>query len=208
MGCVTTSPGASVPNILGPPSLKPAALVTIRMQEVYRNLSTNYVRILNEIVFSRITDRRENRKVIKSFKRILESSEANVVLSLLWRESPYVTDEELSYDGLSKLCLERPLTTYHLAIYLADDKSEVAATNSRVRLIVSAGTEFGLVAKQQLARTKVLIFGTELLHHFMVRLGFENANSCAQILWRGGEARISQLLLDVPFTASMPLAGH
>ena len=69
---------------------------------------------------------------------------------------------------------------------------------------MAAGAAFGLVAKTRLARTKVFISGTELLHNFMVRLGFENANSCAQIIWRDREARISrQLLLGVPFTSSI-----
>jgi hypothetical protein len=203
MGHVTKGLGASVPCASGPRSLNPASLVTIRMQEVYRSLSGNYTRLLNDIVFPQVIGRPENRKMIKSFKRTLENNEANLVLSILWRESSYVTEEELFYDGLSRLSLERPLTTYNLAVYLADDKSEVASTNSRVRLIVSAGSEFGLVAKKQLTCTKVFIFGTELLHNFMVRLGYENANSCAQILWRDRQAQIPpQLFLTGRFAPS------
>jgi hypothetical protein len=202
MGDVTKHHGTPDFSAWSAPSLKPTSLVTLRMQELYRSLSANYTQVLNDVVFSKINTQQDNRKLIQSFKRVLDSNEANLVLSILWRESSYVTDEELSYDGFSRLGLERPLTTYHLAVYLADNKNEVAATNSRVRLIVSAGTEFGLVNKQKLTNTKVLIFGTELLHSFMVRLGFENANSCAEILWRDRDARriiSSQLLLDVPF---------
>ena len=204
MSDVTNSSRGSVPSALGPLSLSPGSLVTIRMQEIYRSLSANYTHLLNEIVFSRDIGVRENRKMIKSFRRMLQNDEANLVLSILWRESSYVTEDELSYDGLSKLCLEKPLTTYHLAVYLANNKNEVASTNSRFRLIVAAGAAFGLLAKRRFSRTKVFISGTELLHNFIVRLGFENANSCAQIIWRDREARISpQLLLGVPFTSSI-----
>jgi hypothetical protein len=161
----------------------------------------NYTRLLNEIVFSQDTILEENRTLKKSLERVIKGDEANLVLTLLWRESSYVGDNDLSYDGFSKLFLGNPLTTYHLAVYLASDKNEVAATNSRVRLIVSAGAAFGLVAKRQLTRTKVYIVGTELLHNFMVQLGFENANSCARILRQDPEGQISpQLFLGIPFT--------
>jgi hypothetical protein len=202
---VKKSPGAPDPRALGPGFMSPASLVTIRMQEIYRTLSTNYTRVLNEIVFSRDTILEENRKLKKSFERIIKGDEAHAVLTILWRESPYVSADELSYDGFLKLFVEKPLNTYHLAVYLAGGKNEVAATNSRVRLIVSAGAAFGLVTKRQLTRTKVYVVGTELLHNLMVRLGFENANSCAQILSQDPEARISppQLLLGVPFAPSM-----
>jgi hypothetical protein len=200
---VMKSPGASTPRALGPLSLNPSSLLTIRLQEIHRSLSANYTRLLNELVFNQATIREANRKIIKSFKKILENDEANSVLTILWRESSYVTEDELTEYGFAKLFLENPLTTYHLAVYLARGKNEVAATNSRVRSIVAAGATFGLVTKKQLTRTKVYIFGTELLHDFMVRLGFENASSCAQILWRDPEARISpQSFLGVPFTPS------
>jgi hypothetical protein len=89
------------------------------------------------------------------------------------------------------------LTCYCLAVHLASSKHEVAATNSRVRLIVAAGTAFGLINKKQLSSTKIHIAGTEFLHEFMIRLGFENARSCAQILWQD-EGRISAA--GLPFT--------
>jgi hypothetical protein len=201
---VKKSPGASAPRALVPAFMSPASLVTIRLQEIYRALYANYIRLLNEIVFSRDAILEENRKLKKSLERVIKDDEANLVLTILWRESPYVSEDELSYDGFSKIFVDSPLTTYHLAVYLADGKNEVAATNSRVRLIVSAGAAFGLVTKRQMTRTKVYIVGTELLHNFMVRLGFENGKSCAQILWQDPEARISpQLFMGVPFTPSM-----
>src|SRR5262249_2266256 len=156
----------------------PASLLTIRTQEIGRSFFENYTRLLGEIVFTLGTITGDDRKTIKSFRRTLESHEANTVLSILWRESPYITDDELAYDGHAKLFGENPLTCYCLAVHLAGSKNEVAATNSRVRLIVAAGTAFGLVSKKHLASTKIQIFGTEFLHNFMVRLGFENARSC------------------------------
>ena len=92
---VTKSLGGSIPGALGPLSLSPASLVTIRMQEIYRSLSANYTRLLNDIVFSRGISLIEDRKIVKSFSRILQNDEANLVLSILWRESSYVTENEL-----------------------------------------------------------------------------------------------------------------
>jgi hypothetical protein len=180
--------------------LSPASLVTIRRQELCRSFSANYTRLLNEFVFVSGATAGNDRKTIKSFKRALDSLEANKILSILWRESPYVTDDELSYDGHVKLFSETSLTCYCLAVHLASSKNEVAATNSRVRLIVAAGAAFGLISKSHLAPTKIHIIATEFLHEFMIRLGFENARSCAQILWQD-EARISPpSFLALPFT--------
>jgi hypothetical protein len=182
------------------PDINPACLVAIRMQEINRALSANYTRLLDEIVFYRSSILEDNRKEAKSLKRVLTNEEANNVLSILWRESPHVSDNELGFDEFSKLFPQKQLTTYHLAVHLAGSKHEVAATNSRVRLIVAAGAVYGLVTKRQLTRTKVYIIGTELLHDFMVQLGLENANSCAQILWRNGGAHVSpESLLSIPF---------
>ena len=178
-------------------SLRQSALITIRMQEISRSLSGNYSRLLNEVVFVPGATTGEDRKTVKTFKRTLEGLEANTVLSVLWRESPYITHHELSYDGHTKLFNETPLTCYCLAVHLASSKHEVAATNSRVRLIVAAGAAFGLINKKHLSSTKIHIAGTEFLHEFMIRLGFENARSCAQILWQD-EGRISSA--GLPFT--------
>jgi hypothetical protein len=176
---------------LGPLSLNPVSLLAIRMQEIYRSFASNYDQLLNEMVFSPGGLIDNDRKKTKSFKTTLLSCEANTVLLVLWRESRYVTEDDLAYDGYSKLFMENPLTAYRLAVYLSPTKNEVAATNSRVRLIVTAGTAFGLIHKRQLAPTNIHISGTELLHNFMVRLGLENANSCAQVMWQDPEARIS-----------------
>lgn len=85
MSDVTKSPGGSVPNALGPLSLSPGSLVTIRMQEIYRSLSANYTHLLNEIVFSQDIGLGENRKMIKSFRRMLQNDEANLVLHFVER---------------------------------------------------------------------------------------------------------------------------
>jgi len=181
-------------------SLSPASLITIRMQEICRSLSANYTRLLNEVVFVSGVTTGDDRKTIRAFKRTLDGLEANTVLSILWRESPYITDNELSYDGHAKLFSETPLTCYCLAVHLASSKNEVAATNSRVRLIIAAGAAFNLINKIHLSPTKIHICGTKFLHEFMVRLGFENARSCAQILWQD-EVRISAA--GLPFTPRM-----
>src|ERR1700720_3271730 len=99
---VKKSPGASAPRALGPAFMSPASLVTIRMQEIYRALSANYTRLLNEIVFSRDTILEENRKLKKSLEAVIKDDEANLVLTILWRESPYVSEDELSYNGFQK----------------------------------------------------------------------------------------------------------
>ena len=181
----------SDPPTLGSMALNPMCLLTIRMQEIYRSLVSNYARGLDEIIFPRVAVIDNNRKITKSFKNILQTYEAHTVLFILWRESKFVTEDDLAYDSHEKLFLESPLTTYRLAVHLSRTKNDVAATNSRVRLIVAAGAAFGLVEKRQLTPTNIHILGTELLHDFMVRLGLENANSCSQVIWQDREARVS-----------------
>ena len=200
MSDLEPSPRTSGLQAFGSSTLSPAALVTIRMQELHRSLATNYTRLLKDIVFASGAVLQNDRKLVKYFRKTLTGNEANIVLSILWKESTHVTENELAYDGHSKLFVDRPLTSYHLAVYLAGTKNDVAATNSRVRLIVAAGVAFGLIGKRQLTPTKIYIFGTELLHNFMVRLGLENANSCARVLWQNPDVRISaDSFIGLPF---------
>jgi hypothetical protein len=172
-------------------SLSPAVAVAVRMQEIYRAMSENYRRLIREHVFSREVATTADRKQLISFRRTLEGNEASSVLEILWRESSYVDERELSYAGYSKCFEDIFLTCYNLAVFLANGKEDVAATNSRVRIIIAAGAAYGLVHKKRLSRTKTLICGTEFLHKFMVELwGIKNANSCAQILLQDPGARI------------------
>ena len=183
--CITPSPP------FDRPSLSPAVAVAVRMQEIYRAMSENYRRLIRELVFSREVATTADRKQLISYRRTLQGNEASSVLEILWRESSYVDERELSYAGYPKFFEDKCLTCYNLAVFLAYGKEDVAATNSRVRIIIAAGAAYGLVHKKQLSRTKTLICGTEFLHNFMIELwGLKNANSCAQILLQDPGARI------------------
>src|ERR1700730_13178737 len=103
MGDVSKSPGTSAPRGPAPAFIDPACLVAIRMQEINRALSANYTRLLNQMVVHRNANVDDNPKAAKSLRIFLTSDAANDVLSILWRETPHVSDNELGFDEFSKL---------------------------------------------------------------------------------------------------------
>jgi hypothetical protein len=55
-------PHTPVPRAAGSLPFSPASLVTIRMQDIYRSWSDNYIRLLGEIVFPLGTRLEDDRK--------------------------------------------------------------------------------------------------------------------------------------------------
>jgi hypothetical protein len=150
----------------------------LKVHALQHQMAGTYSRILREFVFARAGCLGDLKRSL-SYKRTLDTSEAGSILTFLWKDSLFVSDDELSSAGLLRSFSPSRLTVHSLAVSLAETPGDVAATNSRVRLIVSAGAAFGLIDRSQVSRNKTLISGSELLHQFMIRLGIANVGFCA-----------------------------
>jgi hypothetical protein len=85
-----------------------------------------------------------------------------------------VGKDVLAQLNLTKTYQGKFLTAHHLAADLAETGADVAALNSRIRLIAIAASTFDLVDRECLNSTAVLLKGTALLHHFMTSLATQN----------------------------------
>ena len=144
------------------PAVSPLVSVDLRVQ-----MAAVYEHLLTELVFKGREDDRSN---LKAHQRTLRSDEAYLVLAIIWKESPCIPDDELKRQGMVRQFTQRELTVFGLARHLSQSVDHLAALNSRIRSIVMAATEFGLVDEQRNSR-KVSLRGTELLHQFMTALG-------------------------------------
>lgn len=186
----------------------PVALATISAlsaETVRQTMAANYSRLLDELVFVRVPQSPDGRthspdkKALLSFRRTLEDEEANTVLSMIWKESSYVTVEELAQFSMSKIFSGKCVTAYGLGVAIAEGKSQVAAAITRIRSIALAGSSYGLLERKAGTGNKIPIVCTELLHRFMGRLGDENARACARFFGARSSIQVATLLeVDQP----------
>jgi hypothetical protein len=144
-------------------------------------LGTLYSDLLNRMVFKHPRPGYDAKDIIK-FKRLLRDDEAYYILLLLWRESPFVTDECLERMSLAREFTDAPLTAWGLATKLATIPDELAKTNSRIRAVGLAAEAFGLIERENLRTTSKPLIGTQFLHQFMMALSTHQYQILAPLL--------------------------
>jgi hypothetical protein len=115
------------------------------------------------------------------FTRILEEDDAYDVLLLVWRHSPFVTDDELKRTKILRLFSNGSLTAYGLATKLAESPSTLAATNTRVRNIALAAQAYGLIERETRTTTNKPLVGTILLHKMVLAIAEEQRRLLAEL---------------------------
>ena len=142
------------------------------MAALRQTMASNYLNILRLQVFnnSNITGKDK-----VAYQRLLSGEEAQRILEALWKESKFVTSSELLDAGYSKEFSQEGLNSHKLGVRLAEDKTKVSATVSRVRSIIIAGCAYGLVSKDRTHVKNSPVQGTLLLHNLMVELGIQNS---------------------------------
>jgi hypothetical protein len=129
-----------------------------------------YEELLGEMVLSSASLAGPDRKDALRYARILKDREAYAVLTIIWKESAFVSDETLRAAGVARTFEDVELSAYRIAVSFADAPQHLAATNSRVRAICLAAEHFGLIERIAHAQTRVALRGTKLLHHFMLAI--------------------------------------
>ena len=100
--------------------------------------------------------------------KILLSMPTMLILLVIWKESDFVTEEDLSKVGMKKsFSLGNPLNCHGMARQLAVDAYDLAKVQKRIRGIVEAGQAYGLI-EREVARSKLVeISGTVSLDALM-----------------------------------------
>jgi hypothetical protein len=137
------------------------------------DMAANYAQLLDKVL-SQPADRGFDLKDRVRFRRVLRDEDAFRILSVIWKESNYVSHEDLEAVDLGRSMEPDNLTTFGLAVKLASSPRELSKLNSRIRQIAIAANAFGLIERHRASTTNVQLRATEALHNFMMRLAEEN----------------------------------
>jgi hypothetical protein len=170
------------------------ASIAIRVQAIHQQMGLNYTDLLERLVFIH-PPRDCDRKTLRTYRNILLSDESDLVLTIFWKESDFVTDDDVISGGAARIFPRgTPITCYALAVKLyPNDSTKIAAANSRVRAIAAAASAYGLIEKSKDTRKK-FVSGTALLHEFMTTLGQENEELWSNALLRWWPDRLQPLV--------------
>lgn len=155
--------------------------LVLKVHAVQLDMLANYEHQLLSTVFVR-TPTDCDAKLSKKYRRTLLSSDAFKVLSIIWKESSFVTDEALAEAGLTRAYKANELTAHRLAADLTEDTHEVAKFNSRIRTIGMAAASYELTDRALVHSTRVILKGTDILHQFMTDLSAKNILAMARFV--------------------------
>jgi hypothetical protein len=153
----------------------------LHVQGVRMDLLAAYGELLETMIFARTTVACDEKLLLK-YCRTLKSNEAHNVLSIIWKESTFVTAEALAQAGVGREYQGTDLTAHRLAVDLCERPQDVSKVNSRVRNIAIAAASFHLVDRTLAHSTKTVMSGTRTLHEFMTELNSVNIKTLASLL--------------------------
>jgi hypothetical protein len=145
----------------------------LRAHAVHLDMISNYEELLQATIFIRETAGCDA-KLLKKYRRALQSADSYKVLTIIWKESRFVPLDRLVEAGLCRNYEEGDLTAHRLAADLTESPHDVAKLNSRIRNIGLAAAAYQLVDRDLVCSTKVIFKGTHLLHEFMSDLSAKN----------------------------------
>jgi hypothetical protein len=123
--------------------------------------------LLEELIFRKLD---MSRQPMSSYRRLLLTSSAHKILKVVWKESSFVSDSELTIMGIARNFSDGEITQHHLAVVLSEEPSDVSALNTKVRNVGIAAYAVGMIDRREQGPKKVLLSGTDLLHEFMLEL--------------------------------------
>ena len=71
----------------------------LRAHAVQLDLLANYGELLQTMILCRLRDRACDAKLINKFQRLLKTTDAYHVLTIIWKESDFISDEDLERVG-------------------------------------------------------------------------------------------------------------
>lgn len=149
--------------------------INLCVQALQHNMQANFEQHLRELVFCNSREPVGTKLEVK-YRRTISTGEAAKILSLLWKESDFVTEAALRASGLGiqKSYSGVALTAHSLAVDLAETPQQVSKLNSSIRSIALSAANYGLVHRNSVNTTKVILRGSKNLHAFMSQVNTKN----------------------------------
>jgi hypothetical protein len=164
------------------PVMLTATSVTLRMVIAQAKMEGARLRYLGELAQS-LPPPIKDRKRHSTYTKVLLAAQSFKVLTVIWKESEFVSAHEMISCGISKSFEEGDLTQLGLAKQLASSGGgDSTSFYNIVRNVSMAGEWFGLVTRTEKAPNKVLLGATTKLHDVMTRIAVECKTINAEFL--------------------------
>jgi hypothetical protein len=159
-------------------SLEPGVREALVSVLIHTRLRANYEETLSAVVFNQ-TLPASNRKLVRTYKRTLNSQGARALLEIIWQESLSHLDRQLPGEEATG----QPLSSYSLAVMLAKNQpTEVSKLYSQIRSISIAAEYFNLLQRRAKHSRRVDLSPTPLLNEFMIALARSDLETIAHAL--------------------------
>ncbi len=141
----------------------------LRVNCCVASLYALYPDLLHSMVLPYPSEQCDRKEIIRH-RKVLDDDEAYSILQIIWKESPFVTDELLSRVGLTRQMKDGSMTAWSLARKTATSMDDLTKANTRITSIVRAAEAYRLVDRDDTKLKNKPIVGTEHLHKFMLML--------------------------------------
>lgn len=153
-------------------------ITALKLAAFRQEMSDNYRNILNKKVFCEtIITGKEGLRLRKT----LANEEANTVFDVVWKESIYVSSKDIMEAGYDGKTFSGDIICYSLGLLFAEDKNKVSAAVARIRNIILAGCDYGLISRNRINSKNAPVRCERLLHDMMIELAACNSDAARQL---------------------------
>jgi hypothetical protein len=164
--------------------LSPAIVAAVATAGGFIAATLTWQSLMQELVFpnSVIVDA----KTDLAFRQRLQTERAKSLLMLVWKDSDYVSAEELEAAGAHRVgTAQAPINCHNLAKRMALGVDDFDKMEKAIQQIVKAAEAYGLILREACPGKARPLRGTALLHSVMLAFDGEVRPICADILATG-----------------------
>ena len=166
------------------PRRSTAVVVALKAHATFMDMKANIETALDEVIDD-FREKAANRKLFRKHRRVLLSNGGYDVILFIWKESRFVSEDEIAAAGLSRRYGGRMITAHNLATEFSEEPAEVGKMNSKIRSIGLAANYFGLLERKKQRGKAVELRATDLLDSLMARTADKHVADLVQFCdWR------------------------
>lgn len=175
-------PVSEVQDILMISGESPAEVeVTLRLNAGILALAALYGELLKKTVLNLPPSDCDRKDIIK-YSRILLGDDAYFILLVIWRESPFVSDECLQRLNFKREFPNGTMTAHGLATKIATSAATLAKTNARIRSVGIAAEAYGLIERDSSRDKNKPLVAALRLHQFFVALSNQQLSNLGELI--------------------------
>jgi hypothetical protein len=169
------------------PRRSTAVVVALKAHATFMDMKANIETTLDEVTENFLEKKAANRKLFMKHRRMLLLSGGYDVLSFIWKESRFVSEDEIDAAGILRKYGGRIITAHNLAAAFSEEPDDVGKMNSKIRSIGLAANYFGLLERKKQRGKAVELRATDLLDSLMARIADKHVADLVRFCdWRRG----------------------